>query len=268
MAANGDIGLTENHFWSHFSPFQINTQLLFIFFTKWLPAAILDDRKSRSIASFFFTKWLPAAILDDRKSLSIAFLDISDQYATRDTRSWLISSRWELGTSAAFQIIRFVNPSGSSNPLSKKAHTFFLIFFFTKWLTAAIWMTENHFRSHFSQFQINTQLWFLLISFHKWLPAAILDDRKSPSIAFLAISDQYALLFLFTKWLPAAILDDRKSLSIEFLAISDQYATFICLHKMATGGHFGWPKITLPFTTTHASDYNNSTTTYGKGRGW
>ena len=31
---------------------------------------------------------------------------------------------------------------------------------------------------------------------------------------------------LFAKWPPAAILDDQKSLSIAFLAISDQYATF------------------------------------------
>ena len=55
------------------------------------------------------------------------------------------------------------------------------------------------------------------------------DDRKSLSITFLAISDQYAafiFLFFFTKWPPAAILDDRKSLSIAFLAISDQYAIF------------------------------------------
>ena len=36
-----------------------------------------------------------------------------------------------------------------------------------------------------------------------------------------------------------AILDDRKSLSIAFLAISDQYITFF--FKMATGGHFGSP---------------------------
>ena len=33
---------------------------------------------------FFFAKWPPTAILDDRKSLSIAFLAISDQYATFD----------------------------------------------------------------------------------------------------------------------------------------------------------------------------------------
>ena len=40
-----------------------------------------------------------------------------------------------------------------------------------------------------------------------------------------------------------AILDDRKSLSITFLAISDQYATSFFLNiffKMATG-HFGSP---------------------------
>ena len=45
--------------------------------------------------------------------------------------------------------------------------------------------------------------------------------------------------FFFTKWLPAAILDDRKSLSIAFLGISDQCATLIFFHKMAAGGHFG-----------------------------
>ena len=163
------------------------------------------------------------------------------------------------------------------------------------------WMTENHFQSHFSSFQINTQLFYFCsqngcqrpfwitknhffdrISHHfrsirnfyfftKWLPVAILDDRKSLSIAFLAISDQYVTLiffhkmaagghfglpkitfdrisrhfrsirnFFFTKWLPVAILDDRKSLSIAFLVISDQYATFfIFVHKMAAGGHFG-----------------------------
>ena len=43
--------------------------------------------------------------------------------------------------------------------------------------------------------------------FTKWPLAAILDDRKSLSIAFLAISDQYATFFFFSKWPPAAILD-------------------------------------------------------------
>ena len=150
--------MTENHLRSHFSPFQYRT--FFFKFTKWLPVAILDDRKSLLIAFldisdqyttlFFnlFTKWLPAAILDGRKSLSIAFLAISDQYAT-------------------------------------------FFFFFTKWLPVAILDDRNHLRSHFSPFQINTQLLFIfylqLSFFTKWLPAAIFDGRKSLSIAFLVI---------------------------------------------------------------------------------
>ena len=39
-----------------------------------------------------------------------------------------------------------------------------------------------------------------------------------------------------------AILDDQKSLSIAFIAISDQYTTLIFFgffHKMAAGVHFG-----------------------------
>ena len=101
------------------------------------------------------------------------------------------------------------------------------------------WMTENHFRSHFRHFRSIRNF-----IFHKMAAAAILDDRKSPLIAFLAISDQYTTFF-FTKWLPAAILNDQKSLLIAFLAISDQYTTLIFFHKMAAGGHFGWPKITF-----------------------
>ena len=51
----------------------------------------------------------------------------------------------------------------------------------------------------------------------------------------------------FTKWLPVVILDVRKSLSIAFLAISDQYKTFIffIFYKMASGAHFGCPKFTF-----------------------
>ena len=123
--------MTENHFWSHFSSFQINTQL-------W----------------FFFTKSLPASILDDRKSLLITFLVISDQYAT-------------------FIFLNFFSQNGCRRPF---------------------WMTENHFRMHFLPFQINAQLFFFEFFFQNghrppfW--KSLLDDRKSLSIAFLAISDQ------------------------------------------------------------------------------
>ena len=43
--------------------------------------AILDQYKFLIFLNFF-TKWLPAAILDVQSSLSMAFLVISDQYET------------------------------------------------------------------------------------------------------------------------------------------------------------------------------------------
>ena len=196
--------MTENHFRSHFSPFQINTQLLFLF-TKWPPAAILDDRKSVSIAflaisdqyttSFFFdffSKWPLAAILEvpfgpfyfDRISLSNAFLAISDQYAT----------------------------------------LIFLIFS-TKWLPAPI-LDDR--KSLSIAFLAISDQYATFIFFHKM---AAKGHFGWPKITFDRISRHFRSIrnfdFFFTKWLPAAILDDRKSLSNVFLAISDQYATFI-----------------------------------------
>ena len=83
-------------------------------------------------------------------------------------------------------------------------------------------MSENHFWSHFRS--IHNLHFVLAIFFTKWLMAAILDVRKSCSVAFLAISDEYETFFefCFTKCLPLAILDVRNSLWITFLAILDQ----------------------------------------------
>ena len=53
------------------------------------------------------------------------------------------------------------------------------------------------------------------------------------------VANSVICLEFFTKWPLAAILDDRKSLSIAFLAISDQYATFFFFFKMAASSHFG-----------------------------
>ena len=80
-------------------------------------------------------------------------------------------------------------------------------------------MTENNFQMHFSPFQINTQLFF----FRFFFKMAAGGHFGSPI------------------W---TILDDRKSLSIAFLAISDQYTTFFCFEfffKMAASSHFGSP---------------------------
>ena len=121
------IWMTENEFRSHFSPFQINTQL-FISFSQngcWRPFWMTENHRSlfspfqiNTQLFILFTKCLPATILHDRKSLSIAFLTISDQYAT-------------------FVLICLQN--GCRPPF---------------------WVAENHFRSHFSPFQINPQLFF------------------------------------------------------------------------------------------------------------
>ena len=55
------------------------------------------------------------------------------------------------------------------------------------------WMTENHFQMHFSPFQI---FFKMAAGRHFGSPFwAILDDRKSLSITFLAISDQYTTFF-------------------------------------------------------------------------
>ena len=119
--------MTENHFWSHFSPFQINTQLFF-------------------------------------------FIFFSQNGCQRPF--WMTENHFRMHFSP-FQInTQLFSQNGCQRPF---------------------WTTENHFWSHFSSFQINTQLLFLNFFFTKWLPAAILDDRKSLSIAFLAISD-------FNRW--------------------------------------------------------------------
>ena len=112
----------------------------------------------------------------------------------------------------------------------------------------------------FSPFQIITQHF---IFFTKWMSAAILYDRKSLLIGFLAISYQYATFFLilFSKWPPVAILDAQflpKSIgtSIYSRSVATSNMTLIGVflikfwstqafsshfHKMATGGHFGFP---------------------------
>ena len=171
--------------------------------------------------------------MDDQKSLSIAFLTISDQYST--LIFWILFlTKWT--TAPNFGWLKITLDRFPRNFRSIRYFIFFI--FFTKWTPAAIFgwpkinfhfseffstkwlflMTENHFQSHFSPFHINTQLKFF------WI--------------------------FFTKCPPAAILDNRNSLSIVFLAISYRYATFF-FYKMATGRHFGWQKITFDCISCH-----------------
>ena len=92
----------------------------------------------------------------------------------------------------------------SREKLEKVAKSYNLDFFLQNGHRRPFWMTKNHFQSHFSPFQINTQLLFFEFFFkmaagrHFGSPFwAILDDRKSLSIAFLTISDQYATFIFF-----------------------------------------------------------------------
>ena len=146
-----------------------------MFFFKWPPVAILDVKKSLLTISDqyhnfnfvnFCTTWLPASILDIQNSLSMAFLAISDQY----------------------------------NPYLKKTYL------------------QNGRRRPF---------WMAEFSFEIFDKMAAVGHFGCPRLTFDNISGHFrsieTFLFYFTKWLPAAILDVRKSLSITFLAISDQY---------------------------------------------
>ena len=91
MAAVGHFGcskFTLDHISGYIRPIQIFCHFFLIFFTKWLPVAILDVRKSLSISFLAISDryttlfCFEIAILDVRKSLLISFLSISHLYAT------------------------------------------------------------------------------------------------------------------------------------------------------------------------------------------
>ena len=143
---------------------------------------------------------------DDRKSLSIAFLDISDQYAT-----FFFTKCGHFGL-----------PKITFDRISRHFRSI-RNFFFHKmaagrhfgWPKIAFDHISRHFRSirNFDFF------------FHKMAAGGHFGWPK--------------ITFESPIW---AILDDRKSLMIAFLAISDQYTTFFCnFFKMSASGHFGSP---------------------------
>ena len=85
-------------------------------------------------------------------------------------------------------------------------------------------MTENHFRMHFSPFQINMQLLF----FSKWPPVAILDSDFLPK---LIGSSLYSM----------SVATSNMKLIGAFLTKLYSAQTFSSyFHKMAAGSHFGF----------------------------
>ena len=161
--------MTENHFRSHFSPFQINTQLLFFF------------HKMAAGGHFGWPKITFDLITRHFRSTFIFFIFFYKMWRP----FWLTKNHFN-------RISRYFRSIHNLN---------FYYFFSENGLCRPFWMTENHFRSHFSLFQNKTNLFFLNFFFTKWPLAGILDDGKSFLIAFLGISDQYAtfIFWIFLK---------------------------------------------------------------------
>ena len=207
---------------------------------------------------FFFTKWPPASILDDQKSRSIAFLAISDQYAIFSRRPfWMIKihvwshffSIFQINTQlfffhkmaagfhfgwsmvAGWSLTSLCHSNGHIETMpARENNPFIALTRIRSQFLRTQWSTSNHQRVNTTALQTAQPSGWLL------------DDRKSLSIAFLSISDQYATLiflengsrrpfwmtenhfrwyfspfqintqlffdFFFTKWWPASILDD------------------------------------------------------------
>ena len=139
------------------------------------------------------------------KSLLIALLAISDQYTT-----FILFNKMAAGGHFGWPKITF--------NFRSNRNFYFLFYFFFKmaagghfgWPKNTFCRISRHFRS------IRNFFFYLFFKMaaggHFGSPIwAILDDLKSLSIAFLAISDQYTIYFfiVFTKWPPAAILEVR-----------------------------------------------------------
>ena len=122
-----------------------------MFFRKWPPVALYRiSYHFRSIPQFlwsFFTKWLPSAILDVRKSLSISFLSISHRYATFNFLDFF----WQNGCRRPFWM----------SEIHFWSHFWPFPMDRTFWISERPFlMSENHFGSHVWPFQIHTELFF------------------------------------------------------------------------------------------------------------
>ena len=254
--------MTENHFRSHFSSFQINTN--FNFFHKiaasghfgW-PKITFDCifRHFRSIHNFFFSQ--------NGCSGHFGWPKISFDRIFRHFRSirnfYIFVHKMAAGGHFGWPKIDFDHISRHFRSI-RNFH-----FFSQNGCQRPFWMTENQFLSHFSPFQINTQLWFFffhkmaaggfqshfspfqintqLLFFFKFLqngcrwPFWMNENHFRMHFSPFQINTQLFFLNFFFKMATGGhigssiwpILDDRKLLSIAFLAISDQYTTFFCL---------------------------------------
>ena len=119
-------------------------------------------------------------------------------------------------------------------------------------------MTENHFRSHFSPFQINAQLFFFLIFLQNghrrpfWMTENHFRSQFSPfqintQLFKMAASGHFGSRF-FQKSIGGTYLYSRsvttsnmKLIGVFLIKLWSAQAFSSYFHKMAVGGHFGFP---------------------------
>ena len=148
------------------------------------------------------------AILDIPKSLCIAFLTISDQYHN-------------------FYFGDFFLQNGFRRPFR---------------------MSENHFRSHLWPFQINAKFFLNIFKMaggaHFGCPKFTFDriSNHFRSISNFFFLEIFIFVNFFTKCLPEAILDVRKSCSVaqHFWPFQNDYRQPFWISEIHFGSHF-WP---------------------------
>ena len=122
-------------------------------------------------------------------------------------------------------------------------------------------MSKNHFVSHFLPFQINTTIFIIVIFFYKM---AASGHFGCPKITFGRISGHFRSIqnfyFLFLQngchrpfWMSEIHFGPHFWLfSTDFVII-----LYIVFYKMASGGHFGCPKITFDLISIHFTSIRN-----------
>ena len=256
----------------HFGCPKITFDLIYIHFTSIRNFKFFD----------FFTKWLPAAILDVRKSLSISFLSISHRYATCNFFKFLTMA--DVGQ---FGCPNFTFDRISGHFRSIPNFNYYFIFDKKNGWRRPFWMSKIHFRSHFWPFQIDMQLKFFWIFLTNgcrrpfWMSE---NHFRSHFYPFQSISHRLRNFYLFWNfwqngwrrpfWMsefhfrshfwPFQI--DRpfwiskihfRSQFWPFQIHTELYLFFKFFDKMAACDHFGCPQITFDGISGHFRSIRN-----------
>ena len=88
------------------------------------------------------------------------------------------------------------------------------------------WMTEKHFRSHFSPFQINTQLLFFWTFFFKMTDSGHFGSRFWPKSIGISLYSR------------SVATSNMKLIGALLITLWSAQAFSSYFHKMAAGGHF------------------------------